>query len=110
MTWSFTASGHTPSEDPDGTWADKERALADMLGEVVSQFGVTASQFTGNYVTGTPGLEIAEPAAAEVPAIDPVTSASDLAAFRAWQAAGAPVPPAVITVPAPAPAAPVVAP
>jgi hypothetical protein len=61
MTWSLTAAGH-PGGNPE-VWAALEHELAERLGEVLgdARYGVSASQFTGTYEAGTPGLPEPEP-------------------------------------------------
>jgi hypothetical protein len=97
MTWSLQASGHTPTpggfEDLPQPWADVEQRLYDELRAVLSkpEYGCSAAQFTGNYVTGQPY---------DAPVIDPVIppaltieEEAQLAALEAKRAAwqGGPV-------------------
>lgn len=54
MTWSLSASGHTPAPEGENDWAEVEQELHAELHKVLSnpKYGTTYSQFGGNHVTG----------------------------------------------------------
>ncbi len=63
MTWTLSASGHTPTEPGQADWRDTEQALFDELQAVLSkpEYGAGVSSFHGNYVDGSPHLATPEP-------------------------------------------------
>jgi|HubBroStandDraft_5_1064220.scaffolds.fasta_scaffold07161_3 hypothetical protein len=86
MTWSFKAAGHCPLDDANAQ-ADVEKTIMAHLSNILAdpRFGLSASQFTGTYAAGTPGLPEPEPVPAEEYKAPEEPSADELAEFRAWQ-------------------------
>lgn len=64
MTWSLSASGHTPTPDGAENWSEVEQELHDRLAEVLSdpRYGTSMSTFHGNHVSGQPHVRPEAPA------------------------------------------------
>jgi hypothetical protein len=56
MTWSLSASGHTPTPDGEESWESVEQELHERLQEVLAdpKFGATSSSLSGNHVHTEP--------------------------------------------------------
>ena len=54
MTWSVSASGHTPTPENMSDWAEVERELFAALADVLSEprYGAANSHFSGNFANG----------------------------------------------------------
>jgi hypothetical protein len=59
VTWSLTASGHTPTAPGETDWSDTEQELFDELQDVLSKtkYGASGSSFHGNFVHGEPHVK-----------------------------------------------------
>jgi hypothetical protein len=60
MTWSVSASGHTPTPEDAENWAAVEQELFDKLSAVLldPKYGLSSSQFYGNFVSGPLTLKV----------------------------------------------------
>lgn len=67
MTWSLSASGHTPAPEGESGWEKVEKKLYDELKAVLSkpEYGVGTSWFGSNHVSGQLHENPAQDAAGE---------------------------------------------